>query len=160
MQPFIVFGTRGRQTKLSEGEFYCPTCHASRHYERKLARNFFSLYFIPLIPLNKGTEFIECMTCHNAYSTAVLTISARQHSAQTPQTLALADQINQLGTRLNQGLPVEYASRELTAAGLELSRAREMIEHEIGSSYKVCESCGLSYARSVSACAGCGQELR
>lgn len=32
---FILFGTRGRNKKLDEGEFYCPFEHAKRPYHLK-----------------------------------------------------------------------------------------------------------------------------
>ena len=45
---FIIIGTRGRTTELSSGQFYCPTCDATRPYKRKRAATYFALFFIPL----------------------------------------------------------------------------------------------------------------
>jgi uncharacterized membrane protein YebE (DUF533 family) len=69
----IIFGTRGVTWTGESGEFNCPGCGGSRqNYTRKTVRRFFTLYFIPVIPLNKVGEFIECQRCHNTYNEQVL----------------------------------------------------------------------------------------
>ncbi len=68
----IIFGTKGVTTTPSTGEFHCPTCNSLQSYGLKRVRNFFTLYFIPLIPLNKLGEYIECKKCRDAYNLSVL----------------------------------------------------------------------------------------
>ena len=41
---------------------YCPQCKARRDYELRQARNWFSVYFIPVIPLNQIGELVTCCT--------------------------------------------------------------------------------------------------
>ncbi|MEM7455464.1 MAG: TerB family tellurite resistance protein [Planctomycetota bacterium] len=80
----IIFGWRGVTYTKDNGEFYCPHCSGQCQYRLKRVRNFFTLYFIPLIPLNLLGEFIECAHCGNQYAPEVLAIN--------PQTIAAAQQ--------------------------------------------------------------------
>jgi hypothetical protein len=58
----IIFGSKVRYKTLSTGQFYCPQCKARRDYELRQARNWFSVYFIPVIPLNQIGELVTCCT--------------------------------------------------------------------------------------------------
>lgn len=72
MLAFIIFGTRGVRSTIKEGQFFCPQCLSERNFKHKKVTQFFTLYFIPLIPLsNKGT-YVECQTCKNTYIERVL----------------------------------------------------------------------------------------
>lgn len=68
----IIFGTRGITTTPEKGQFHCPTCSSTRDYGLKRVRRFFTLYFIPLIPLDKLGEYVECLSCKDSYKTVVL----------------------------------------------------------------------------------------
>ncbi len=76
MLNLIIFGTRGVTTTAEEGEFYCPSCEIQTHYAHKRVRRFFTLYFIPLIPLDVLGEYIECSACAGTYQLEVLQLSA------------------------------------------------------------------------------------
>jgi uncharacterized tellurite resistance protein B-like protein len=67
----IIFGTRGVTYNAGEGRFHCPQC-GKRTYSQKRVRRFFTLYFIPLIPLDMLGEYIECHACRGTYRTEVL----------------------------------------------------------------------------------------
>jgi len=68
----IIFGTRGVTSTVASGTFYCPSCDESRSYVHKRVRRFFTLYFIPLIPLDTIGEYVECQHCRDTYKPAVL----------------------------------------------------------------------------------------
>jgi len=68
----IIFGTRGVTYSAGEGDFYCPTCHDHEHYKHKRVRRFFTLYFIPIIPLDVHGEYVECEHCKGSYRLEVL----------------------------------------------------------------------------------------
>lgn len=59
----IIFGTRGIHTRSGGGSFNCPECRASRSYTHHRVRRFFTLYFIPVIPLDLIGEYVECDMC-------------------------------------------------------------------------------------------------
>jgi uncharacterized tellurite resistance protein B-like protein len=72
MLGFIIFGTRGIRSTVQEGQFYCPQCDGQTRFKQKKVTQFFTLYFIPLIPLgNKGT-YVECQSCRNTFIDRIL----------------------------------------------------------------------------------------
>jgi len=68
----IIFGTRGITTTPEKGDFNCPSCHSLQNYGLKRVRRFFTLYFIPLIPLDKLGEYVECKSCKDTYNPDIL----------------------------------------------------------------------------------------
>ncbi len=68
----IIFGTRGIKSTIKEGQFLCPQCATNKQYKHKKVTKFFTLYFIPLIPLGSAGEFVECQTCKGTFVPRVL----------------------------------------------------------------------------------------
>jgi zinc-ribbon family/Tellurite resistance protein TerB len=69
----IIWGWRVRFKKLGEGIFFCPNCGGDRHYTVKQGRRWFTLFFIPIIPLDHvGEPFVECAMCRQAFRERVL----------------------------------------------------------------------------------------
>ena len=75
----IIWGWKTVFRVIGSGVFSCPTCGADRNYERRKAQRFFTLFFIPLIPLKVVGEFIRCTYCKNDFRESVL---ARPTAAQ------------------------------------------------------------------------------
>ena len=74
----IIIGTRGVTFGGTAGTFDCPRCGPGRSYRHRTVRRFFTLYFIPIIPLDKLGEFIECSSCKAQFSTDVLNFDPEQ----------------------------------------------------------------------------------
>lgn len=70
---FIIFGTKGITYSKGKGEFLCPQCGVLRDYNLKRVRRFFTLYFIPLVPLDMLGEYVECYGCDATWRPDVLT---------------------------------------------------------------------------------------
>ncbi|MDF1664124.1 MAG: TerB family tellurite resistance protein [Planctomycetota bacterium] len=68
----IVWGSRGINKTLAIGQFYCPQCEGEEGYKHIRVRNFFTLYFIPIIPMGTLGEYIECQHCQFTYKKAIL----------------------------------------------------------------------------------------
>ena len=71
----ILFGTRDRRKVVAEGDFLCPKCGVKRAYEVLSLREWFTLFFIPILPTanNEGREvFVECGMCKSTYDTDLL----------------------------------------------------------------------------------------
>ena len=68
----IIFGTRGVKSTIKQGQFLCPQCAAEKPYKHKKVRRWFTLYFIPVIPLDSQGEFVECQTCKGTFVPRVL----------------------------------------------------------------------------------------
>ena len=76
----IIFGTRGVTYSHGDGQFHCPSCGEGA-YKHKRVRRFFTLYFIPLIPLDLLGEYIECDQCAGTYQTEILSYDPSQGAA-------------------------------------------------------------------------------
>lgn len=68
----LIWGLRVFYRTIAEGVFHCRKCGGDRNYRRRVGRRFFTLFFIPIIPLNKTGEHVKCMTCRTRYVTDVL----------------------------------------------------------------------------------------
>ncbi|NUR25825.1 MAG: zinc ribbon domain-containing protein, partial [Catenulispora sp.] len=75
----LIWGWRTVFRMVGSGVFSCPSCGADRNYERRRAQRFFTLFFIPLIPLKVIGEFVRCTYCKNDFRDSVL---ARPTAAQ------------------------------------------------------------------------------
>jgi uncharacterized tellurite resistance protein B-like protein len=73
--PLIIWGSRTIFSTQGTGQFLCPRCNQTRSYKLQTARRFFTLYFIPLIPLETLGEFVECQACRTQYKPVVLNYS-------------------------------------------------------------------------------------
>jgi hypothetical protein len=150
----IIFGTRGRHKKLDEGPFFCPNCNQQRRYDHKKIQRYFSLYFIPVVPMDTVTEYIECQTCGTTFKPEVLTMEPAP-----AQPRDLAQSLNQIENDLSKGQPLEFIVRDLTAAGLDRDVALRAVEPFTASAQHHCTNCGLTYANSIHTCQNCGETL-
>lgn len=82
----LIWGWKVRFATLEQGGvFFCPNCGGDCQYSRQQGRRWFTLFFIPLIPLGYvGGEFVECERCKSAYDPAVLS---------QPTTSGLSEQL-------------------------------------------------------------------
>jgi transcription elongation factor Elf1 len=153
----IIVGTKVKHCKIEEGEFFCPKCQADRIYHHKRAIRFFTLYFIPVIPLTQIGEFIECQSCGLSFVPRVREMRREALIAQPQHSLATI--LNSARQRLENGMPIDYLIRDLTAANLDLEIARGLVANAIGPQQNVCDRCGLSYASHIHVCSECSSPL-
>ncbi|AXT62109.1 zinc-ribbon domain-containing protein [Aquimarina sp. AD10] len=76
---FIIFGTRGLKHTVSDSPVLsnsCPNCN-NGSLVNKLYRRWFTLFFIPVIPLDTVDRFYECDSCKSAYNESIKTILQR-----------------------------------------------------------------------------------
>lgn len=78
----IIFGTRGVKSTIKEGNFNCPQCEGSVPFRHRKVTKFFTLYFIPLIPLGSAGEYVECKNCKGTFVPRVLNYSNNQTKDQ------------------------------------------------------------------------------
>ncbi len=64
---FIIFGTKSLGRTIQTGHFACRQCRVERVYQLKKYRRYFSLFFIPIIPLDNLGEYLICTGCHTHY---------------------------------------------------------------------------------------------
>ena len=68
----IIFGTRTTNPTAGQGMFNCPRCGPQKPYTHKKAKRWFTLYFIPVIPLGTAGEYIECNACAGTFDMEAL----------------------------------------------------------------------------------------
>ncbi|HUZ35041.1 MAG TPA: zinc-ribbon domain-containing protein [Streptosporangiaceae bacterium] len=87
----IIFGLRVFFHTIGEGVFHCQRCGGDRSYRLRRGRRFFCLYFIPIIPLAKAGEHVQCRTCGTRYQPDVLSLpTASQMQAALPAGMRAA----------------------------------------------------------------------
>lgn len=70
---FFIFGIGPRNIKTEKGQFNCPVCKTYSAYAIKQQRQYFSLFFIPLIPLSKPKSGqVKCLNCGTSMPMMVL----------------------------------------------------------------------------------------
>ncbi len=70
----IIWGFRVIYRTLSSGSFFCPKEEADRSYKLRVAQRFFTLFFIPIIPLKKLGNVVQCDGCKSQFDESVLAI--------------------------------------------------------------------------------------
>ena len=81
---FIIFGTRGLKHTVKDSPVLansCPNCQGG-DLQNKLYRRWFTLFFIPVIPLDTIDRFYECLRCGSAYNENIKTLLAQSAQDQ------------------------------------------------------------------------------
>lgn len=82
----LIFGLSVFFRTVGQGDFHCPNCGGDRHYRQRVARRWFTLFFIPVIPLNRVGEVVECATCRTRFNLDVLRLPTAQAMAEVLPT--------------------------------------------------------------------------
>jgi hypothetical protein len=116
----LIWGMRVFYRTTGQGVFHCRRCGGDRQYRLRSGRRFFTLFFIPVIPLNKVSEHVQCLTCKTRYHTSALAApTAEQMQAALPAGMRAA-----ASAILRAGDPGSPASRRkaieaITGAGAQ-----------------------------------------
>jgi hypothetical protein len=70
----LVFGVRYLAAVVATGVFHCPSCGGDRRYRLGRPRAWFHVFWIPLVPLRRGEEYVECDTCRHRFRRSVLDV--------------------------------------------------------------------------------------
>jgi hypothetical protein len=68
----IIWGLRVVYRTLGRGVFFCRRCGGDRDFRQRAGRRFITVFFIPLVPLTRTGEHVQCLTCRTRYVTEVL----------------------------------------------------------------------------------------
>jgi len=134
----FIWGFKGRNKKMGEGEFYCPDCGDYRHYFLMLVKRWFTFYFIPIFPTSTLGEYVECQSCKATFNERVLEIDPKKDAElfeaefsiaakRVMFKMALADgeiddsEIDQI-TQAFQNIAKREIDRDDIAAELEAAR--------------------------------------
>ncbi len=80
----IIGSTQLTYTK-NRGSFHCPRCNQEQPFRHRRKREFLTLYFIPVLPLQLVSEFVECGTCRSTFDLQIASMSAGEIRASQRQ---------------------------------------------------------------------------
>jgi zinc-ribbon family len=104
----IIFGLKVFFRTIGQGVFHCPRCGGDRQYRLRAGRRFFTLFFVPVIPLTKVGEHVQCQACQTRFHLAVLRLpTTAQMSAALPAGMRAA-----AVTMLQASAPASSAARQ------------------------------------------------
>jgi hypothetical protein len=108
----IILGFQNFYRTLRKGVFYCRKCGGDRQYRHRAGRRFFTVFFIPIVPLNRASAHVQCLTCKTRYVLDVLSLpTAAQMQAALPAGMRAAVVI-----MLSAGDPASLAARRAAVA--------------------------------------------
>jgi hypothetical protein len=108
----IIFGLRVFYRTIAQGTFHCRRCGGDRQYRHRAGRRWFTLFFIPVIPLNSVGEHVQCTTCRTRYVTDALNQpTTAQMQAALPAGMRAA-----ATAMLQSGDPANPAARQRAVA--------------------------------------------
>ena len=117
----LVFGVRYLYSLVATGTFHCPVCGVDRGYRLRDPRAWFHAFWIPLVPLRRGEQFVECDVCRSRF---------RPDALEVP-TSELFSELLSRGVRT----AAAYLITAAEAGSEALPRAVEVLQRSLGSGY-------------------------
>ena len=146
----IILGTKGREIEIGTGTFYCPKCDHRRPYTRKKVARYFTLFFIPLLEINKLGEYLQCADCNTTYKPDVLNIKSPS---------PVQRQVLSVERDLASGTPLQMAQTKLINAGMDTEAAAQIVNQAAAEEIRECDECQLTYIADITKCSNCGKQL-
>lgn len=106
----------------------CPSCRTQTHLQGKQHRRWFTLFFIPVIPLSSPTRFTECPRCHAQFrldTDAMRKSIAAQEQSQRQEAITLHNSLINApknSVALNQLMCLHAGLREFDTAIAEAAQ--------------------------------------
>jgi tellurite resistance protein len=118
-----LVGLRFRFRTTGQGALFCQRCGGDRVYRRCTGRRWFHVLWIPLIPLDRVAEHVQCRSCRQRYRIGVLSLptAAEMEVALPVGSLAAVT------TMLRAGDP---ASRPARSRAVEMIRAAGLADYD------------------------------
>ena len=66
----IVWGRSISNKVVATGQFYCPSCQQHRTYALHQDQTWGTIFWIPILLLEKSDHYVQCVSCHKTYSEA------------------------------------------------------------------------------------------
>jgi hypothetical protein len=78
----VLFGWKVRWKAVGGGTFHCPVEGQARSYELREGRRWFTLFFVPLIPLKVLGRHVRCQGCGTELDPSVLATHGIEQSTR------------------------------------------------------------------------------
>jgi hypothetical protein len=83
---FLVWGYRRISKTIHKGVLQCPLCKIETPYEFKIARKYFTLFWLPLFPYGKSVEYVECQRCDTPFNPEFFGLDSSQFNENKDQS--------------------------------------------------------------------------
>lgn len=144
--PFIIWGSRGVNSQVEAGDFFCPNCNCECRYRLMESKPFFTIFFIPVFPIGAAQRYVECDQCKQTYLERVLEMGPPSEADRVAGQL-----LNELAT----GSSIEFVQRKLEAAGLARDKAIVLLDQLTRGQTWQCNGCAEHYLNAVKKCLRC-----
>ena len=92
----IVWGRSISNKVVATGQFYCPDCGMERTYALRQDQKWGTIYWMPLIPLEKSEPYVECASCHKTYPQTALRHDRASAQQEFNAQRALEDDLSRM----------------------------------------------------------------
>lgn len=123
----IIWGTRGLTSTVDEGTFHCPRCGPGKRFKLMVVKRWFTLYFIPIIPMGQAGRYVECKGCAGTFDPQVRDYDPEEENARFRA---------QLGDVMLRCL-VSMARADGSIDHRELEVIADVLTRLVGSAYEV-----------------------
>ncbi|MCR9159260.1 MAG: zinc ribbon domain-containing protein [Nannocystaceae bacterium] len=124
----IIFGTRTTNPTAGQGMFNCPRCGPQKPYTHKKAKRWFTLYFIPVIPLGTAGEYVECGACAGTFDMDALHYDPAAEQAEMFDRLRRLSVLAMLHAQRYQ--PENVAALQTALQGVTQDFVQEDVIHQ------------------------------
>ncbi len=126
----FIWGFKGRNKKMGEGEFFCPDCGSYHHYFLMIVKRWFTFYFIPIFPTSTLGEYVECQNCKATFNTRVLELDPKKDAEMFEAEFSLAAKRVMFKMALADGEIDESEIEQITQAFQSIAK-REIDKNDI-----------------------------
>lgn len=77
----IIWGSTGKEKRVDTSRFYCPNCRDYADGNHIRVSRYFTLYFIPLFPMETLGEYVRCDDCDGEYNMSILDLTKEEFEA-------------------------------------------------------------------------------
>ena len=127
----IVWGRSISNKVMTTGQFYCPGCRQQRAYALRQHQKWGTIYWIPIVPLEKSEPYVECASCHSTYPEAALRHDPARAQQQFNAHRALEDDLSQMLCEVMTLMAGEKHSVSPHLCGLIANAIRRLIKIEM-----------------------------
>jgi hypothetical protein len=127
----IVWGRSISDKVVATGQFYCPSCRQHCAYALRQPRKWGTIYWIPIVPLEKSDPYVECASCHKTYPEAALRQDATDAQQQFDAQRALEADLSRMLCEVMVLMAGEKHSVSPRLCGLIANAVRRLIQIEM-----------------------------
>jgi len=127
----IVWGRSISNKVMATGQFYCPGCRQQRTYALRQHQKWGTIYWIPVVRLEKSEPYVECASCHSTYPEAALRHDPASAHQQLNAQRALEGDLSQMLCEVMTLMAGEKHSVSPHLCGLIANAIRRLIKIEM-----------------------------